>query len=76
MNLSEELPNTDGYTLLHYASHEGLLAIAHMLIIAGSELNILDKDQNTPLMLAILAFKNTIVKYLIKSGANITIKVS
>lgn len=75
VNLSELIPASDGITVLHYASREGLLAIVHMLLVAGAEHDVLDKEQNTPLMLAIQAFKNTVVKYLIKSGASITLKV-
>ncbi|GLV41275.1 G9a [Carabus blaptoides fortunei] len=74
VNLSELIPGSDGITVLHYASREGLLAIVHMLLVAGAEHDVLDKEQNTPLMLAIQAFKNTVVKYLIKSGASITLK--
>lgn len=53
-----------------------MLSVIHMLVMAGAELDVLDKDQNTALVCAILAFKNNIVKYLIKAGASITLKVS
>lgn len=61
--------------MLHYAAANGMLSATHMLAIAGAELNLLDSEQNSPLVSAILAFKNEVVKYLIKAGASITLKV-
>lgn len=65
----------EGGTVLHFASKHGLPSILHMLVLAGAELNVYDKEQNTPLSCAILAFKNDAVKYLIKAGSSITLKV-
>lgn len=64
-----------GGTLLHYATTNGMLATSHMLVVAGAELDSLDKEQNSPLVSAICAFKNDVVRYLIKAGASITLKV-
>lgn len=75
LNLREVVSNTEGFSLLHSASQEGLLPIVHALIISGCELDVLDKDQNSPLMVAIQSFKNNVVKYLIKSGASTDLKV-
>lgn len=62
-------------TILHYAAQAGLLVIVHMLIVAGMEVDAFDKEQNTALMLAICSNRNEIVQYLIRAGANITLKV-
>lgn len=69
------LPDYDNGTILHYAAKAGLLPAVHMLRAAGAEVDSLDKERNTPLTTAILAFKNDIVKYLIKAGASFTLKV-
>ncbi|KAF2905274.1 hypothetical protein ILUMI_00894 [Ignelater luminosus] len=74
VSLNTPLEDFDGGTVLHYAALNGMLSIIHMLVVAGAELDVLDKEQNTALVCAILAFKNNIVKYLIKAGASITLK--
>lgn len=61
--------------LLHYAAYQGLLAVCHLLVTASIEIDDFDKEQNTPLMLAITANRNDVVQYLVKAGASITIKV-
>lgn len=73
--LNAPLRECEGGSALHYAAQNGLLAAVHMLNVAGIELDMLDKEQNSPLLLAILALKNNVVRYLIKVGANITLKV-
>lgn len=60
---------------LHAASAGGFIAIVHILTQAGSQLDLLDREQNTSLMLAALNGHNDVVKYLVKAGANVSFKV-
>jgi euchromatic histone-lysine N-methyltransferase len=62
-------------TALHAACSGGHLSVVHILLQAGVQLDVLDRDQNTPLMLAAVSNHNDIVKYLVKAGANVVIKV-
>ncbi len=61
---------------LHAASAGGFITVVHILIQAGAQLDLLDKDQNTSLMLATVNGRNDVVKYLIKAGADISFKVN
>lgn len=63
-------------TALHTASANGYLTIVHILRQAGAQLDALDKEQNTSLMLAAMNHKNDVLKYLIKAGANLSFKVT
>lgn len=74
--LNAPLKEYEGGNVLHYAAQNGLLAAVHMLNVAGVELDMQDNEQNSPLLLAILAHKNHVVGYLVKVGANIALKVS
>ncbi|CAG9858438.1 unnamed protein product [Phyllotreta striolata] len=74
IDLQFKLEDFNDGNLLHYASHKGLLRICHILISMGSEINEIDKEQNTPLMLAIIAHKMDVVQYLVHVGANIAVK--
>ena len=60
---------------LHVASANGHLSIVHILRLAGAQMDVLDKEQNTPLMLAATNAKNEVLKYLMKAGANTCFKV-
>ena len=66
-----------GNYAIHVACIGGHLATVHALHQAGALLDVLDREQNSPL-LCILANSshNAIVKYLIKAGADVTFKVS
>lgn len=75
IHLNTPLSACDGGTVLHCAAKSGLVPAVHMLRVAGAEVDGLDKEQNTPLTVAILSSKNDVVKYLIKAGANLTLKV-
>lgn len=61
--------------IIHYCAKNGYLPAVHMLLTISTDLDLLDKDQYTPLMVAVLAFKNDVVKYLIKAGVSISFKV-
>lgn len=62
-------------TALHIASADGNLAAVHILLQSGAQIDLMDQDQNTPLILATQNGHNDIVEYLIKAGASITLKV-
>lgn len=69
------IDESTGFSVLHYAVKRNLQAIVHMLIMAGMDVDMFDYEQNTPLMIAIHSFHNDLVKYLIKVGAHISLKV-
>lgn len=75
VSLTTIIDDTNGFTILHYAVKNGLLNVVHMLVMAGIDVDVYDYEQNTPLMVAILAHVNHVVKYLIKIGSSITLKV-
>ncbi|KAF5280661.1 hypothetical protein FQA39_LY05309 [Lamprigera yunnana] len=75
VQLNSPLEEFQGGTVLHYAAENNILTAVHLLVMAGAEVDVLNKEQNTPIVCAILAFKNNIVKYLIKAGASINLKV-
>lgn len=62
-------------TALHAACANGFISVVHVLTQAGVQLDTLDKEHNTALILATQNGHNDIVKYLIKAGASITLKV-
>jgi euchromatic histone-lysine N-methyltransferase len=62
-------------TALHAACSGGHLSVVHILLQAGAQLDVLDRDQNTPLMLAAVSNRDDIVKYLVKAGADVVLKV-
>jgi len=62
-------------TALHAACSGGHLSAVHILLQAGAQLDVLNRDQNTPLMLAAVSNHNDVVKYLVKAGANVMLKV-
>ena len=62
-------------TPLHVAAANGHLPACHILLQAQAQINIFDGEQNTPLTAAINARHNDVVKYLIKCGADLTLKV-
>ena len=50
---------------LHLAALEGQVLICHVLVQAGAELDAIDDEQNTPLMLACTKGKTNVVRYLL-----------
>ena len=64
----------DNETPLHAASSNGHLLIVHLLIQAGANPNVLNKNISTPLMQAIEHKHNSVVKYLISVGASLDIR--
>nr|WP_084220208.1 ankyrin repeat domain-containing protein [cyanobacterium endosymbiont of Epithemia turgida] len=62
--------NEDRTPALMIAAYEGHLAIPKTLIAAGSEVNLKDKDGDTPLNLAIKTHYQEIILALLNAGAN------
>ena len=56
------------------AAQEGHVLISHVLVQAGGELDAIDDEQNTPLMLACIKGKANIVRYLLQAGADLTLR--
>lgn len=57
---------------LHYATAAESFDVIKLLIASGAQLNIADKDNATPLHVAIITHKNQeIIQYLIDAGADI-----
>ncbi|KAF4527094.1 hypothetical protein B566_EDAN015367 [Ephemera danica] len=75
-NVNHVFEEMSGQTSLHAAAQEGHLATAHLLVQAGAQLDTMDCEQLTPLMQAVLAGHAPVVKYLVKAGASLTLKVS
>ncbi|KAK7873213.1 hypothetical protein R5R35_011296 [Gryllus longicercus] len=61
-------------TALHAACTGNHLTVVHILLQAGAQADMMDRDQHTPLMIAAMAGHNSIVKYLVKAGACVTLK--
>lgn len=64
----------DNETPLHAAASSGHLVVVHLLIQAGANPNVLNKNMITPLMQAIENKNNLVVKYLINAGASLDIR--
>jgi len=63
-----------GGTPLHVAATEGHVLTAHILVQAGAELDALDDEQSTALMLACNYGQTAVVRYLLQAGADMTLK--
>ena len=70
-----DFAEAEGGNPLHVAASEGHVLTAHILVQAGAELDALDDEQNTPLMLACHYGQGEVVKYLLQAGADMTLKV-
>lgn len=64
----------NGETALHVAAQHGKLVVVHLLVQAGAELDVLNDEHATPLMLAIKNKHYAIVRYLVAAGASIDIR--
>lgn len=63
----------DGHSALHEAARMGLVRTAEWLIAAGADLNLLDKEDTTPLMTACLNGQtkgSKVALMLLRAGAN------
>ena len=63
---NQRFSECDGGSPLHVAAIEGHVLTCHILVQAGSEVDHLDDEQNTPLMLACIHGKSEVVRYLLK----------
>ncbi|XP_043464292.1 histone-lysine N-methyltransferase EHMT2 isoform X2 [Leptopilina heterotoma] len=61
-------------TSVHLAAEKGHLSCLHVLIQAGGQVDVMDKNQLTPLMLAASKGRAEVVRYLIRIGADTTLK--
>ncbi|XP_066586764.1 histone-lysine N-methyltransferase EHMT1 isoform X2 [Prorops nasuta] len=61
-------------TGLHIAAEKGHLSCVHVLVQAGAQLDVMDRNQLTPLMLAANKGRSEVVKYLVRIGASVTLK--
>lgn len=61
-------------TSLHVAADKGYLSCVHVLVQAGAQVDVMDRNQLTPLMLAASKGRTEVVKYLVRVGADIAIK--
>ena len=57
-------------TALHYAAQKGHQSIARILIEDGGQVDALTIDKTTPLMLAVEYAQESVVKLLLRKGAN------
>ena len=62
-------------TALHISVQHGHTAAAHLLVTAGACLDPVDRDLQTPLMLAAARAQNEVLKYLVTAGAALDAKV-
>ncbi|KAB0789966.1 hypothetical protein PPYR_15746 [Photinus pyralis] len=74
LKLSTTFEEFQNGTALHYAAEIGNLTAVHLLVLAGADLDVFNKEQHTPIVCSILAFKHNVVKYLIKAGASLDLK--
>jgi ankyrin repeat protein len=66
----EQLPAPGGMTSLLFASRDGLLDAARVLVEAGADLNKADPNGITPLMMAITNGKLSVAQFLLDRGAD------
>jgi uncharacterized protein len=59
-----------GLTPLLYATREGCVECARLLVEAGADLNLADPENISPLLMAIINARFDTASYLIKKGAN------
>lgn len=62
-------------TALHVAASLGHVTMVHLLMQAGLPIDLLDADLQSPMSLAIIAGHLDVVKYLVKAGASLILKV-
>jgi ankyrin repeat protein len=63
--------NKGGFTALHYAAREGCIDCARALVEAGADLDVIDPDRVTPLVLALENLHYDFAAYLIEAGADV-----
>jgi uncharacterized protein len=66
-----KIMNHGGFTALHFAAREGCIECARALLKAGADLNALDPDETTPLVMALLNMHFELATFLINAGADV-----
>ena len=66
-----KIMNVGGLTALHFAARENCIACARYLVEAGADINSLDPDDTTPLVVALMNMHFDLAKYLISAGADV-----
>ncbi len=66
-----KIMNVGGLTALHFAAREGCVACARALVEAGADINALDPDDTTPLVVALMNMHFDLAEYLISAGADL-----
>ena len=63
-----------GYTALHFAAYKGHLLVVKMLVKAKCDIDMVDKDGRSPIMLAAMEGHKEVVKFLISKDADLDIQ--
>ena len=63
--------NKGGFTALHYAAREGCIDCARALVEAGADLDVIDPERVTPLVLALENLHYDLAAFLIEAGADV-----
>ncbi|XBJ17837.1 hypothetical protein VPH35_009154 [Triticum aestivum] len=66
-----EAQNTDGYTALHLACRRGSAELVEAIVAYQQNVDILDKDENPPIVFALAAGSPECVRALIRRSANV-----
>jgi len=66
-------PDNRNRTPIHNAAAQGDLGVLESLIRAGSNMNLMDKDECTPLCIAVREEQKEAAKALIQSGADVNL---
>jgi uncharacterized protein len=69
-NYLELIGNQGGVTALHYASRQGYVEAAQVLVDAGADVNQLSGDRTSPLLVATINGHFDLARYLLDKGAN------
>jgi ankyrin repeat protein len=68
--VTEDEPNVDGVTALHVAAQGGHKAVVDLLIEAGADVNVLDDEKRSALLLAVKGNFGEVASSLVKAGAD------
>lgn len=71
---NQRFTEAEGGMPLHVAAAEGHVLTAHILVQAGAEIDTLDEEQNSALMIACINGSHEVVKYLLQAGADPSLK--
>jgi uncharacterized protein len=66
-----KIMNVGGLTALHFAARDDCIECAKVLVEGGANINALDPDDTTPLVVALMNMHFDLAKYLINAGADV-----